>query len=352
MGGNAIKTVKVNRFSGSEYCRISHEILKKLEECGIEADIPYHLSTKETFGDIDILIQNKERFDLRQWITDTYNPCEIVCNGVFSIAYFDIETNKYFQVDFISVNHLEAAMFFFSYGDSGAIIGRYSGFHGLTFSESGLSIKVRRELLKSEDPEIFLSNDNFQNIGSSSYVYDKIHLTSDLDIICEILGFDKSEWMNISNSNSLFNWLMSSRYYTRDAFTFVPTDKRKRLFLRPLYMEFIRKIGIENCNDIENKITAPSSLELQMHLLERFDKIHILNEINQKIKLERVRREKFNANIFIELGVKNKHLSIVMKKFKISTLIKFCDYSDFDLWLDSNNKETIDNEIRMYINEL
>ena len=129
-------------------------------------------------------------------------------------------------------------------------------------------------------------------------------------------------------------------------------EKRKRLCLRPLYMEFILRIGIEDFHNIENKIKAPSSLAFQRHLLERFNKIHMIDLINHKIRLDQERKQKFNSAIFIELEVEKRQLSVVMREFKNMTLIKFGDYTSFEMWLDSNTKENIDNEIRMYINEL
>lgn len=345
MGGKAIKKVKVNRFSGSEYLRIYTKIMNDLLQCGIKSSVPHHLSTKETFGDLDILVKNEEDFNLKEWIISTYNPIEIVSGTCFSIAYLDDQTGKYFQVDFIPVKYIDAAMLFFSYGDVGSIIGRYAAFNGFTFSEDGISIKVRKDLLKSYFPDINLTNDRL-------YVYDKIHLTYDVDIILEILGMNKEEWLNINNSESLFNWVLSSRFYNRDAFLFVPMNKKRRLEVRPLYKEFLKRIGVEDYDNIENKIIADSCLDLQMQLLQRFDKIDRLRIIYDRITIGLDRKEKFNSTIFIELGVEKKQLSIIMKLFKETTLVKFGEYNLFDRWLDDNDKETINNEIRMLILEL
>ena len=78
----------------------------------------------------------------------------------------------------------------------------------------------------------------------------------------------------------------------------------------------------------------------------------MIDQINHKIRLDQERKQKFNSAIFIELEVEKKQLSVVMREFKNMTLIKFGDYTSFEMWLDSNTKENIDNEIRMYINEL
>jgi hypothetical protein len=84
-----------------------------------------------------------------------------------------------FQIDFIKVINLDAAMLFFSYGDVGVIIGRYCGFHGITFSEDGIIIKVRGDLVNEEDTE---------------HVHKKVNITSDPDRICDMICLNYSVW--------------------------------------------------------------------------------------------------------------------------------------------------------------
>lgn len=338
MGGNAIKKVKVSRFSLSKYFSISRDILDKLTEANIKSLRPFFVPDKISFGDIDILVENKEDIDLKEWIIKTFNPIEIVSNGVYSIAYTENQLDEngeiiYYQVDFIPVKHIEAAMFFYSYGDVGAIIGKFVGYNGISFSENGIYIKVRSELLGIESKD-------------HTYVYDKINISTDPQEICKILGFDYMKWLNIISVEELFEWILSSHYYTIDAFKFIAMDKRKRLSLRPLYISFLEKIGITDFDNINNKIINKEIIEHQKYILEKYGKINELEPIRERIRLEKERKEKFNANVFINNGIEKLKLSNTMSEFKKTILdIKFED------WLDKHTKEQIDNTIISFIHK-
>lgn len=225
-------------------------------------------------------------------------------------------------------------MFFFSYGDSGAIISKYVGYHGLTFSEEGISIKVRSELLDIDSKY-------------PTYVYDKINITNNPEEICNLLGFNYSKWMTISSIEKLFEWLISSHYYTIDAFRFIAMEKRKSLSSRHFYISFLDKIGISDFNNINNKVINKEITKNQISILERYNKLHEIDNIRNRILLERERKEKFNANIFIDIGIEKFALSKIMKEFKISILNSNHSFED---WLDKNTKEQIDNIIRDFIN--
>jgi len=333
MGGKALKNVKISRISLYEYNRIREELISECNNEGITCGVPHEVPGKVDFGDIDVLVVANGK-DIKRWIIEKFAPREIVTNDtVISFSYASGE--KFFQIDFIKVVNLGTAMLFFSYGDVGAIICKYSGFHGITFSEDGIIIKIRGDLVDEEDKE---------------HVHRKVHITADPDTVCNMLGLSYTEWRNGFNSiEHIYNWICSSPYFRQEIFQFMNMEKRKCVGMRPFYINFLKSIGIDpdNISNINNKINNSNRANMQLRILEDHNKLHIIDEIKTELDLERKRREKFNGHIFLGFGADQKHLGVTISDFKKCVVDRHG--VSFETWLDLLTKEQIREEIGQFV---
>lgn len=348
MGGNALKNINIVRFTLEEYNRVRKEIASVLDGLNIEHDVPRSLPKKKSFGDLDILI--KVNCDLYKLIKDIFNPKVIVTNGCYSFSYPSLLEDRFYQVDFIPVNSLESGRFFYSFGFVGAIICAYCSFNGLKFSSDGLGIKPTCKLI--DLPEKPQSR------------YNVINLTNDPPVVCELLGLDYDSWENIKTTEDCLNWLISGKYYTADAFRFISLHKRKRVMHSDFYQTFLKRIGITDFGNIENKVVKKIDYDFQRSLLHRFNKWDEVEKLKAKILLLEERRVKFNAKYFIESGLSGKDITKQMRSFKdkfsylssslpdsSSSLSSSLspDSSIFEEWLDTHSIEEVSSEMKSFL---
>jgi hypothetical protein len=332
MGGKALKQIKTIRFTLDEYNRVSSEIKEKLKD--FEIDIPHSRPNKDSFGDLDVLIKHRDGVDIRKIIIEIFNPIEIVSNCVYSFSYpSGQEDNTFYQIDIITVKSIEAAMFYFSFGDVGAIIGRYAGFYGLTFSDLGLGIKVRNGLIGIE--------------VEPYYSHKTINLTSDPREICSILGMIYDEWLSIKTDEDVYKWLVSSRYYDLEAFGFIPMDKRKRIDTRPIYSGFMKFIGIDEFHNIEKKVRSKINWTFQRNLLAYYDKDYEFETLKNRVIKGIERRDKFNAEFFMKHNISGPDLGKIIAKFKKTV-------PNWEIFLDLHTREEVEASVDNFIlkNEL
>lgn len=335
MGGHALKNVKVVRFNLEEYNDVKDELITLLNMAGLECSVPHSRHDKDSFGDLDILVKVRSDIDLKQWIIDILDPVEIVTNVVHSFSYlsipsrFNIELNEYYQIDFIPVNSIECGMLYYSYGDIGAIIGKYTSYNGIKFNDNGLGIKIQNKIMGIDT--------------NPFYSYNIINLTSDPYKVCEILGLDYDKWKTLSNEDDVFNWVISSKYYTPNAFEFISMNKRKRIDSRPMYQNFLKRIGIKEIDNIGRKQFLSIDFEYQKFLLKEYNKWSEVEHLKSQILLIEERKKKFSSKSFIDFGLKDKDIGNAISKFKSQFL-------DFNEWLDSmESSEKVDIHIKNFL---
>lgn len=344
MGGNAIKKVPVKRIPKDTYKKIIQTIIDILTPLDIRFTFPYETPGKESFGDIDVLVDNtvgigRSKEDVYRFLQETFHTPEIVSSGyVVSFAYKNEE--DYHQVDFILVSNIEMAQLYFSYGDCGAIIGRYTYSHGLTFSESGLLVKVKACYLPSKR---HLPNDN---------IVDTIVLSSNPIEVCEYLGLNYERWKEgFSVIEEIFEWITTSRFFQREIFFFLKMDHRKRAQLRPFYNQFLQFINIdsETVDNLEKKFVNENILQNVLDGIETFHRMKEFLAIEEKYLKDEERKLKFNSKVFMNYGIHQYQLAEVMKSFKFS---KNTEKDTFEEWIDRHNEEEINKEIFEWIQNL
>jgi hypothetical protein len=194
MGGNALKNTKISRFNLEIYNFVKKQLQLLLNQY-INIEYLYDVPEKNTFGDLDVLYQMKDKkYNIKSIIIDKFNPSEIFINGnVLSFAYK--LNNNFYQVDMISVDNFESAKFFFSYGDIGSIIGKMLRPYNIHFGIQGLFVK----------PEV-------------GGVNKSIVLTDKPNEICEFFNLKYEDWILFKSSTDIFEWIISNKYFDKNTF--------------------------------------------------------------------------------------------------------------------------------------
>ncbi len=333
MGGNALKTVKTERKNKEEYEIIKTEIMEKIKEklyCEIVLEVP----NKTNFGDLDVLFVNDENLDIKKIIQDTFNPKEIVHNGeVYSFDYNN------FQIDFITCNSLEKlnmARFYFSYGDLGSIIGRISNYYGLKFGHKGLWLVLLENTVEVN------KDINMQ------HTFGKVKLSKIPKEICEFLDFDYKVWENgFRDKKEIYDWIVKSKYFKKEIFNTLNYEHRSRAVLRPFYQEFLNFIEMDLLNIKKANIKEGEiKINIQDAAIKHFNKEEKVKEILNEIKLRNERKEKFNGKYLIDFGIEPKKVGQYINNFK-----KYIENNykiNFDIWLDSQTKESVFNLFKIH----
>lgn len=196
MGGNALKNVKTIRIDPINYHRIKTIIIDQLKSLGYIVSEIREVPGKESYGDMDLLWWHDPKVpsNIRKDVINIFKPNEIVTNG--EVMSWDYEN---FQIDLIkcsSLQQMEFAKFYFSYGDLGAILGRFCNYHGVKIGHRGFWIDVYESTIYSEK-----QFDPTRNIG-------EVLLTIEPDKACEFLGLDYNVWSNgFGNLTEIFDWI-------------------------------------------------------------------------------------------------------------------------------------------------
>jgi hypothetical protein len=338
MGGNALKTVPAERLDLPTYKHTINELSNVFRDIKLRFDFPVEIPGKDSFGDVDVLVElpddgGKMKRSLLESLQKRFSPPEITNNGpVTSFAYR--KNNAVYQIDLIFVKNVEMAKFFFSYGETGMIIGRALSFHGLTFSSEGLSVKIKESYL-------------FNGTGKESdNVIDTIPLSNDPEKICEYLGLSYRRWLDkFSSPEEIYQWVTTFKFYDRKIYVSLSQEKRAKL--REFYQNFLKSIqaDTESLSNTELKfdLTPAEIYQQVMSALIHFNKINELKPIEDLYLLKQSRREKFNAKLFMENGFEKTKLSEAMRSFKVSR------NEDFDQWLDNHSVEEVNQDILQWI---
>jgi hypothetical protein len=161
MGGKALQRfgIETERKTTKEHERISQELKPRIEKI-FNTDVKFvkYFRTKETHGDLDILIRNSGQYK---------NPIEIIKNE-FGIEHVHNNGNVMsfmydnYQIDIIpqKESNWEFCEYFFNWDPVGNLTGKIAHKFGLKFGFSGLiypfrnfSGRLSTDILISKDPE-------------------------------------------------------------------------------------------------------------------------------------------------------------------------------------------------------
>ena len=333
MGGNALK-IPTRRVDTTEYSIIDMEVSNILYDENIKCHTTQSFESKETFGDLDILISNKsfaKSNDMYDFIVKNYRPKDVHRNkGVISFEYKD------FQVDFILIDdkHWEASKVYYSYNDLGNLMGRISYKMGFRYGHEGLRV-----------------NYNSPHGGKTL----KIYVSRDPKEIFNFLGFDYERFNNgFKDLDEIFRYVMYSKYYTPSIFQYESLNhqNKTRNKKRANYRGFLEYIADE-------KTLKPLDLGFPHHDFimegEKYFDIELKSKIKEfddsiiegkrtDLTAERLNKE----NIEERFDIKGKKLGNAITKFKKEVKNEY--FIDWDLFVETNDIDIIMEHFAKYNN--
>lgn len=201
MGGNALKT---KRLLANDYKLLEKDIIERVSKLFPETKIaiPKYFSSKESFGDMDILFEkNIDLDEVMEKINLEFNPSK----SFYSKEHLYSFENNDFQIDliFIKPEDFEFAKEYYSYNDLGIFIGRIADSFGIKYGSSG----VYYTLGKIQNNHTFFQNKN------------KIHITRDYDKALDLLGFDVERYhRGFNNMEEIYKFVTDSQYFTKASY--------------------------------------------------------------------------------------------------------------------------------------
>lgn len=305
MGGNLLKTWNLpeKRIPTDEYNRIKMELLDKLRNdfacnrpvAGVCASVAPSIRSKETHGDLDIIIGKwedadvimlwKGQQDFGKYLENEFGYKPFKNSNVFSFPY------QGFQVDvtFHPMMEFEMAVNYSSWGDLGNIMGRVFHKMGLHFGHSGLSFWIRQGLFDS----------NLQ-WSDSDHIYDKVVLTRCMKSICKIGGFDYDRWIKgFDTEQDAFDFIVDSKHFNKSLFELENLNhtNRTRNRKRGMYMRFVEYVA--NCDKVGEPFRSKQEYSLIMQ--GQFSQLHReINGFRLLYEVDKVNREKVNGKLVME----------------------------------------------------
>ena len=185
MGGNALKEygIETERFSQHDYFEIVNEVCEVLESSGFIFAVVQAYRNKESFGDMDVVIQNDGYNDefIKSFITLKFKAGIIHRNSnTYSFAI------RNFQIDFIfqPPEVYSSTISYYDFSPSGNAVGKLCHQFKLKRGHDGLKYIIREEDVGAE------SNDN-------SHVMKEVILTTDLKIMYRFLYLDHEKYERV-----------------------------------------------------------------------------------------------------------------------------------------------------------
>lgn len=198
MGGNALKSTV--RLLAHDYYVVASLVESKLKLMFSEVSVIPSYANKESFGDLDILVNihgvETKWVDL---VRTHFKPDQLIKNGNVVSFSFPVDY-KVFQVDLIasSAELFKTSLFYFSYNDFGNLLGRLSHKLGLKFGHTGLHYVVRDSKVQGTQ-EILITRDPSQILAILGLSYERYSL-----------GF--------KTLDEIFNYVSSSKFFNPDIY--------------------------------------------------------------------------------------------------------------------------------------
>ncbi len=325
MGGNALKKygISTSRKETDEFIRIGKDITSQLQrELGVETHIIKCFNTKESHGDLDVMIMQDENFlekniNLPAFIKEQFAPQAIYNNG--GVVSFDYDD---FQIDIIPISedNWEIAKTYMDFDPLGNISGKVYHKFGLSYGWNGLTYKFR-SFSGSMSKSIVISKDARRIFEFAGYDYDRY-----------LLGFETVE--------EIFDYLIGNKYFDPKMFEFenLKHIDRKRNLRRKSYHAFIEFL---NENNIPKRYDFLADKDVYLPMIDQaFPEVKIIDQIKEftvENERNRIISEKFNGNHIMAMypELKGKSLGAVIRKYQESFIeSKVGTYKEFILRMD------------------
>lgn len=311
MGGALLKTWNLpeKRIPTDEYNQIKDELLNKFQQDQSSSKVigsPDHellgllyakvapsIRNKETHGDLDIIVGKwsyadttwKGEQDFGKYLESEFGYKPFKNSNVYSFPYRGFQVDVTFQL----MTEFEMAVNYSSWGDLGNIMGRVFHKMGLHFGHSGLSFWIRQGLF-----------DNNLQWSDSDHIYDKTVLTTNMEEICEIGGFDYNRWLKgFDSEQEAFDFVVDSKYFNKSLFELENLNhtNRTRNRKRGMYMRFVEYAA--NCDKVSEPFRSKYECSLIMQC--RYPQLQRnINNFRLVYEIDKVVKEKVNGKLVME----------------------------------------------------
>lgn len=303
MGGSALKIAKTRRYNRDEYFALyEHDVLPRLSmliNTNARIALLPAYESKETFGDMDILIEKGSFMttDLKRRLKELFYYTEIYCNGnVWSFDYRELQIDLVFT----KPDCWETSLTYYSWNDLGNLMGRVANKLGVKYGHKGLEKKIY-----SED---------------RTKVLDEVLLTKDIRRIFDFLGYDYDRFLlGFETLEDIFNYAVSSRYFTKELFYLENLDhqNRTRNRKRKTYMAFLEWLDKKDLPNVEQDFSSQMNWD---RLVVSFPELNLsmrLWALKEKEAIHQQIKSKFNGKIIMELtGLEGKELGKFIESVK------------------------------------
>lgn len=329
MGGKLLSQVfnlPEKRISRDEYFEIRDHLISRFKfsypDCRIET--PEVFGQKFSFGDIDILC-NLQHDQIKKVIREEYCPKPFVNAGVFSFPF------REFQCDIIHVpdKYFQISHDFYSYGDTGNLLGRQFNSFGLNFGHKGLFYKLMRSYFSGRVEDV--------------NPLEKISLSTDMREILEYIGLSYDRWKRgFENEEDAFEFVESSPYFNARMFFFeeLNNENKTRNRKRPMYCHFVDRVSEKYKNQIIPRLSKQYWFP---RIIQRWP--HVLDEIEKhrpQYERQYVISRKWSGDIVKEItGFENVELGKFIVAFKDS-------FESFNDWVLTTSIDDIKLAIKSF----
>lgn len=231
MGGKALSIPSI-RLERSDYLRYQDMIIELFAKHNIKVHTIKQITEKETFGDLDVVIDIESSRELVEQIIKSVSNELVKNTDVWSFGVSG------FQIDVVFSNCPEYTATWMAYSDASNIVGRVNHRLGLKHGHLGLYLPLR------EDTKV---------IGNVS-------LSHNIDDAHTLIGVDPQKWHDgFRNTTEIYEWISTSPFYNPDIFLLDNRNAKARYrdAKRPTYnglLEWIEKQPKkEHCQFAENK---------------------------------------------------------------------------------------------------
>ena len=305
MGGHALSCGSV-RIKKEDFLVVCDKVVAELQRIYPNAKfaIPAQMPDKDSFGDLDIIYTNDEKIISTNlsWLQKDgtkYSPQYTFINSDVISFDYKLENSEIFQIDLIRIRPecFNFAIKYYSYGDTGNIIGRAYKYAGLKLSHEGLKYKY-----------------------VTKYIVAELYLTYDWQTALNFLEYPNYDEHEFKDIQSVFDYCFSTPFANHEIYMLENSNHvdRIRNVKRPMFMAMQDYINEHpNCTNNFYLDKETYHTEILERAFKQFPNFY--QEYQKLVELDLIEnafRNKFNGIIVSDItGLKEKRLSIFMKDF-------------------------------------
>lgn len=287
MGGNALKTIQVQRMNREEFIDVCSTVMHKLTKAfdiqtGDLKVLPF-FKNKESFGDIDLLIANEVLSDKKMFNdklkSDLGSP-EVAPSADFHIHPFAFEhKGNFYQVDlmFHPRSELLQAERYYGYNDLHVLINQFA----MPSENDKLNLSFNKKGL--------IKNIYFDEKKNNKLA--EIVVETDFYKVLNYLGLNEQKHKSgFNNMEDVFKYVMSSPNFDINVLNekiLSPNNDTKKRLKRPNFIGFIDYANKNSSlREVNNKGTVeyfgkifPGVLEREKEILRQYNEIQDIKKL-------------------------------------------------------------------------